>query len=158
MVGTIQYVVFPDWLLAFRNMYLGIRPCLLKVWQLISFLLFSHSVMFHCLRLHGLQHAKLPCPSPSLGACSNSCPLSWWCHPTSDGEAIVLCRPLLWPLVFPSISVFSNESALCIRQPKYWSFSISPSNEYSFFLAVKNILSSGYVQLSLYLLKVLGCF
>ena len=47
---------------------------------------------------------------------------------------LVLCHPLLLlPLIFPSIRVFSNESALCIRWPKYWScsFSISPSNEYS---------------------------
>ena len=45
---------------------------------------------------------------------------------------LVLCRPLLPPSIFPSIMVFSNESALCIRWPKYWSFSfnISPSNEY----------------------------
>ena len=42
-----------------------------------------------------------------------------------------LCHPLLLPLVFPSLRVFSNESALCIRWPKYWSFSISPSNECS---------------------------
>ena len=45
---------------------------------------------------------------------------------------LILCHPfLLLPLIFPSIRVFSNESALCIRWPKYWSFSISPSNEYS---------------------------
>ena len=47
---------------------------------------------------------------------------------------LILCRPfLLLPSIFPSIRVFSNESALCIRWPKYWSFSfnISPSNEYS---------------------------
>ena len=46
---------------------------------------------------------------------------------------LILCCPLLLPSVFPSIRVFSNESALCIRWPKYWhfSFSISPSNEYS---------------------------
>ena len=47
---------------------------------------------------------------------------------------LILCRPLLlWPSIFPSIRVFSNESILCIRWPKYWSFSfsISPSNEYS---------------------------
>ena len=44
---------------------------------------------------------------------------------------LTLCRPLFPPSVFPSIRVFSNESALCIRWPKYWSFSISPSNEYS---------------------------
>ena len=46
---------------------------------------------------------------------------------------LILCRPLLLPSIFPSIRVFSNESVLCIRWPKYWSFSfsISPSNEYS---------------------------
>ena len=45
---------------------------------------------------------------------------------------LTLCRPLLLPLIFPSIRVFSNESALCITWPKYWSFSfnISPSNEH----------------------------
>ena len=48
-------------------------------------------------------------------------------------DHLILCRPLLPPSVFPSIRVFSNESALCIRGPKYWSFSfnISPSKEYS---------------------------
>ena len=46
---------------------------------------------------------------------------------------LILCHPLLSPSIFPSIRVFSNESVLCIRWPKYWSFSfsISPSNEYS---------------------------
>ena len=44
-------------------------------------LVFSCSVLSDSLRSHGLQHARLPCPSPSPGACSNSCPLSWWCHP-----------------------------------------------------------------------------
>ena len=45
---------------------------------------------------------------------------------------LILCRPLfLLPSIFPSIRVFSNESVLCLRWPKYWSFSISPSNEYS---------------------------
>ena len=62
-------------------------------------------------------------------ACSNSCPLNWWCHPT-----IVLCHPLLLlPSILPSIRVFSDESVLCIRWPKYlrFSFGISPFNEYS---------------------------
>ena len=92
-------------------------------------LLFSCSVVSDSLRPHGLQHARPPCPSPSSGACSNSCPLSQWCRP-----AISFCRPLLLlPSIFPSLRVFSNESALPIRWPKYWSFSfsISPSNEYS---------------------------
>ena len=44
---------------------------------------------------------------------------------------LILCGPLLLPSIFPSIGVFSNESVLSIRWPKYWSFSISPSNEYS---------------------------
>ena len=49
-----------------------------------------------------------------------------------SNHLILLCHPLLFPpSIFPSIRVFSNESALCIRWPKYWSFSISPSNEYS---------------------------
>ena len=43
---------------------------------------FSHSVVSDSLRSHGLQHARLPCPSPTPGACSDSCPSSWWCHPT----------------------------------------------------------------------------
>ena len=56
---------------------------------------------------------------------THACPLSQWYHPTS--------HPLLLPSILPSIRVFSNESALHIRWPKYWSFSfsISPSNEYS---------------------------
>ena len=86
---------------------------------------FSHSVVSSSLQPHGLQHTRPPCPWPSLGACSNSYPSSWWCHQL---------HPLLFlPSIFPSIRVFSNESALCIRWPKYWSFSfsISPSNEHS---------------------------
>ena len=43
---------------------------------------FSHSVVSDSLQSHGLQHARLPCPSPTPGACSDSCPSSWWCHPT----------------------------------------------------------------------------
>ena len=70
---------------------------------------------------HGLQHTRLPCPSLSPGVCSNSSPLSWWCHST-----ILSCCPLLLPpSIFPSIRDFSNESALHIRWPKYWSFSLT---------------------------------
>ena len=64
-----------------------------------------------------------------LRVCSNSCSLSQWCHLT-----ILSCQPLRHlPSIFTSIRVFSNESALLIRWPKYWSFSfcISPPNEYS---------------------------
>ena len=49
---------------------------------------FSHSVMSDSLRHHGLQHARLPCPSPTPRTCSNSCPLSQWCHPTMSSSVI----------------------------------------------------------------------
>ena len=84
--------------------------------------------MSYSLWAHESQHTKPPCPSPTLRVHSNSCPLSRWCHP-----AISSCRPLLvLPPIPPSIRVFSNESALPMRWPKYWSFSfsISPSNEH----------------------------
>ena len=51
-------------------------------------LLFSHSVVSDSLRPHGLQHARLLCPSPSPRACSNPCPLSWWYHPTISSSVI----------------------------------------------------------------------
>ena len=49
---------------------------------------FSCSVLCDSLRPHGLQHARPPCPSPTPGAYSNSCPLSWWCHPTISSSVI----------------------------------------------------------------------
>ena len=49
---------------------------------------FNHSVMSDSLQPHGLQHARLPCPSPTPGACSNSCPSSWWCHPTISSSVV----------------------------------------------------------------------
>ena len=82
--------------------------------------------MSDSLRPHGLQHTRLPCPSPTPGACSNSGLSSRWCHSTISSYHPLL----LLPSLFPSIRVFSNESALHIRWPKQWSFSISPSKEY----------------------------
>ena len=87
------------------------------------FLLFSHSVI--SMQPHGLQYSRPPYPSPSSGTYSNSCPLDRWCP---------LCCPLLLlPSIYPSIRDFFNDSALHIRWPQYWSFSlsVSPSNEYS---------------------------
>jgi len=87
---------------------------------------FKCSVLSDSLWLHGQQHTRLPCPSPTLRACLNSCPSSQWCHP-------IISSLLPLPSIFPSIRVFSSESVLCIRWRKYWSFSfsISPSSEYS---------------------------
>ena len=60
------------------------------LFQILSpyLLLFSHSVVSDSLQPHGLQHARLPCPSPSPAACSNSCPLSQWCLPTISSFVI----------------------------------------------------------------------
>ena len=89
-------------------------------------LLFSHSVVSNSLWPHGLQQARLPCPSPSHAQTH--------VHRISDPIQLSPARSslLLLPSTFPGIGVFSNELALCIRCPKYWSFSfsISPSNEY----------------------------
>ena len=49
---------------------------------------FGHSVVFNSLQLHGLQHARAPCPSPVPGACSNSCSSSWWCHPIISSSVV----------------------------------------------------------------------
>ena len=49
---------------------------------------FSCSVVSDSLRRHGLQHVRFPCQSPTPGACSNLCPLSWWCHPTISSSVI----------------------------------------------------------------------
>ena len=85
--------------------------------------------MSNSLRPSGLQHARLPCPSPTSRAYSNSL-LSQWCHPTISSSVIPFSSHLP---IFSSIRVISNESVLCIRWPKFWSFSfsISASNEYS---------------------------
>ena len=85
--------------------------------------------MFDSLWPHGLQHTRPPWLSPTPRVYPDSCPLSPWCHPT-----ISSCYSLLLPpSILPSIRVFSNESTLHIRWPKYWSFSfnISPSIEHS---------------------------
>ena len=71
---------------------------------------------------HGLQHARFPCPSPTSRACSNLCPLSRWCHPTISFSVVPF-----------SSCLQSFPASGSIRWPKYlsFSFSISPSNEYS---------------------------
>jgi len=90
---------------------------------------FSLKVVSDSWWLRGLQNARLHYPSPSPGVCANLCPLSQWVMPSNH---LILCHLFLLPLsIFPSIRVFSHESTLHIRWPKYWSFSISPSNKYS---------------------------
>ena len=82
--------------------------------------------MCDTLQPHGLQHARLPRSSLSPGVCSNSCPLSWWCHPTTSSSVIPFFS---CPQSFPASGSFPVSQFFA----KYWSFnfSISPSNEYS---------------------------
>ena len=78
-----------------------------------------------------MQHAGLPCPSPTSGVCSNSCPWSQWCHPNMSCSVIPIASHLE---SFPeSGSFLMSQVFFCIRWPKYWSFSfsISPPSEYS---------------------------
>ena len=84
--------------------------------------------MYDSLWPHGLQHTRLPCPSPTPGACSNSCPSSQWGHPTISSSVVSFSSCLQ---SFPASGSFQM-SVLCIRWLTYWSFSfsISPSNEY----------------------------
>ena len=98
--------------------------------KLFSSVQSSCSVVPDSLQPHGLAHTRPPCPSltPVHLLSKLMCIES-----VMPSNHLILCRPLLLPSVFPSIRVNSNESVYHIKWPKYWSFSfsISPSNEYS---------------------------
>ena len=89
---------------------------------------FSDSVVSDPFRLHGLQHSRLPCPSPTPRAYSNSRPSHQWCHLTISSSGVPFFSRLQ---SFPASGSFPKSQFF--RWPKYWSlsFSISPSNEYS---------------------------
>ena len=117
---------------SFYNPRVEVSPS--SMWWILVVQLLSHVYLWP----HKLQHVHTAfravsegyCPSPSPGACSNSCPSSWWCHPTisSSVNPFPSC-----PQSFPVWGFLSNESALRIRWWKDWdfSFSICPSKEYS---------------------------
>ena len=90
---------------------------------------FSPSVVSNSLWPHESQHVRPPCPSPTPRVYPNSCPSSRWCHQAISSSVVPF---LLLPPIPLSIRIFSNESTLCTRWPKYWSFSlnISPSSEH----------------------------
>ena len=101
----------------------------LKRFSILLIIQFSCSVVSDSLRPHGWQHTRLPCPSPSPGVHSNSSPLSQWCYPTISSS---LSSPS------PAFNLFQHQGLFqCIgsshQVAKYWSFSfsISPSNQYS---------------------------
>ena len=89
---------------------------------MLSSVHFSHSVVSDFLRPHGLQRARPPCPSPTPRVLRKLMSLEL----VMTSHHLILCHPLfLLPSIFPSIRVFSRESVLCIRWPKYWRFSFS---------------------------------
>ena len=93
------------------------------------FLLFTCSVVSNSLQPHGLQHTRLPCPSPSFRSLLKLMSI----ESVMPSNHLIFCCPLLLlSSIFPSIRVFSSELAFHIRWPKYWNFSfnISPSNEH----------------------------
>ena len=101
----------------------------------VSSVQFSCSVMSDSLQSHGLQHARLSCPLPTPGVYS-----VLFIESVIPSNHFILCHPLLLlPSIFPSIRVFFNEWAFHMRCPRYWSFSfsISPSNEYSGFISFR---------------------
>ena len=128
--------------MAQRNSNTEYRKSYKALWEydqvttdLLSFNISHHILQFSCLVVsdslwpHEPQHARPACPSPTPGVHPNSCPLSRWCHPTISSSVTPFS---FLASIFPSIRVFSNESALHIRWPIYWSFSfnLSPSNEH----------------------------
>ena len=108
----------------------------------LSSVQFSYSVVSN-----SLQHVRPPCPLPTPGVHPNPCPSSRWCHPAISSSVVPFSQSL-------PASVFSNESTLLMRWPKYWSFSfsISPSSEYpgliSFRMDWLDLLGTLQVQVS----------
>ena len=103
--------------------------------------MFSYSVMSDSLWSHGLRQPRLPCLSPSSRVCSNSCPLSQWCHPTILSSVI----PFSHLQSFPASGSFLMSCSSHQVAKHYWSFgfSISPSNEYSGLISFRLDLLAG---------------
>ena len=106
--------------------------------HILKHCIFTYILLYIVVQL--LSHVRLfVTPWTAAGQASLSITNSWSLLKLMSIESVmpsnhfILCHPLLLPSIFPSIRVFSNESALCIKWPKYWSFSfnISPSNEHS---------------------------
>ena len=87
---------------------------------------FSCSVMSNSLWPHGLQHARLPCPSPTPKACSNACPSGWWCHPTISSSVVPFPSslqsfpesgsfPMSWVFTSPGQSIRASASILPMK-------------------------------------------
>ena len=121
-----QQTIFPGNLVRNYFLHQGIDSSL----HLLQFssVQFSRSVVSDSLRPHELQHAKPPCPSPTPEFTQTHTSI----ESVMPSSHLILCCPLLLPPIPRSITVFSNESTLRMRWPKYWSFSLSiiPSKEH----------------------------
>ena len=122
-LASVFHAQLPSWGHATNSPH----PSISRYVLLMKYSQFSHSVVSDSLRLHGLQHARLHCPSPTAGVYPNPCPLSQWWHPTISSSVIPFSSCLR---SFTASGSFPMP-VLQIRWPKYYSFSISPSNEYS---------------------------
>ena len=119
-----------------------------QMWERPSYLTFSSIQLLSSVRSlqhHGLQHARLPCPSSIPRACSNSCPSSWWCHPTISSSVIPFNLSQHQSLFWWVSSLY--------QVAKYWSFSFSigPSNEYSGLISFRIYLLDIFAVQGIYL-------
>ena len=108
-----------------------VRRCLTHSTSLQTFQLFSHSVVSDSLRPHESQHARPPCPSPTPGVYSNSCPSSQRCHLAISSSVVPFSSS---PQSLPASGSFPMRQLK--RWPKYWklSFSISPLGLFKFYM------------------------
>ena len=128
---------------------LGFHPFELAVGSVVTCIC---QVISNSLRPHGLRHTRLPIPHHLLEFAQVHV------HCINDAIHLILCHPLLLlPSIFPSIRVFSNESAVYIKWPKYWSFSISISSEYSELVSFR-IDWFGLLAVEATLKSLLQCF
>ena len=112
---------------------------------------FSCSVMSDSSWLHGLQHTRLPCPLPTPGACSNSCPSSWWCHPTISSSVVSFSFCLQ---SFPALGSFQKSQLFTSsgQSTGVLDFHLS----FGFFLFATPSFSFSFVLLCLHILAYLN--
>ena len=144
------FISFHLFIYCIINLYLfRLKYIQFIIWVIIQYLLsFSHSVIPNSLRTPGLQHTRLPCSSPSPRVCSNSCLLSWWCHPTISSSVIPFSCPQSFPASgsFPMSWLFSL-GGQSIRASA--SVSILPVNTQGWFpLWLTGLISSQFKGLS----------